>query len=1065
MFKRLLSLWVLMLALCINAAAQERTVTGSVVENGQPLPGVTVLVKGTSQGSITDFNGQFSILASEQDVLVFSFVGYLNQEIQVGTKSTINVSLEQDVEQLEEVVVTAMGQQTDKKSIGYAFQEVQVETLQQAGNPGLAGALQGKVSGVDIKPSSGMPGASTQINIRGARSFTGNNAPLYVVDGMPISSNPDFSTGSSVTGADVANRAVDIDPNDIASINILKGQAAAALYGIRASNGVIIIETKSGKGGKNSKPVVNISNSTSFDVVSRSPEYQTTYAQGAGGVFNPYQSMGWGPKISDIPNDINTDPEKPTGPNGIGYGGNHQGHPGKYFVPQLEHAGMDPWVTPGSYDNFGDYFGTGYTINTSANISQSTDNVNYSVGISNVDQKGIAPNTGMGRWNAKARFDATMNDHFSAGASANYVQSEIDKLSAGNDAALAGVYAAPPSYNLKGIPSANPTDPYDQIYYRSLTFPNPYWAAENNVFNEKTDRFYGNAYLQYETKLRDNMDVRVKYQLGIDAYTSHYQDIFEYGNKGIVNGIGGGSINNYGVSNNTLNSLATVNFNWDVTSKSKITAIVGNELNDQTKKTYDQYGSNFNGGGWKHITNTQVQSMNETQRMTRTVGFFGSLTYSYDQIFFLTATGRNDFVSTMPRNNRSFFYPSISTSVVLSEMDFLNKVDELSLFKVRASFAQVGQAGDYYENFYSTPSYGGGWWSGEYPINYPMNGITGFNRSGTLYDPALKPQNTMSFEVGTDLGFFNDRIVFSYTYSYQDVKDQIFAVPLAKSTGYSQKLTNGGRINTNAHEINLTLVPIQKKDLRWDMTFNYSKIVSVVQELAPGVESIFLGGFVTPQVRAAEGFAYPVIYGSSYLRDDNDNIIVDENGLPMMGDEEIIGDVTPDFILGFNTSLQYKNWNLSAVFDWKHGGEMYSGTNGLMDFYGMSKRTENRDEDFVFEGVKEDGTPNDIVIGPNGAVSHEGYYNRQNNINESFIYDNSFIKLRELAIGYQFPEKVFNGTTGVRLSAFARNILLWSKLPNLDPESSQGNNNMGGSFERFSMPNTSSFGFGVDLTF
>ena len=1022
-------------------------------EKGNPLPGVySFLLKGTSKGTITDLDGKYQLTIGDDATLVFSFVGYSTQEVVVGQSSRIDISLEQDAEQLDEVVVTAMGQQTDKKSIGYAYQEVKAETLQQAGNPGLAGALQGKVSGVDIKPSSGMPGASTQINIRGSRSFTGNNAPLYVVDGMPISSNPDFSTGSSVTGADVANRAVDIDPNDIASINILKGQAAAALYGIRASNGVIIIETKSGKGGRSSKPVINVSNTTSFDVVSRSPEYQTTYAQGSGGAFNPYQSMVWGSKISDLPND-------PT------YGGNGNGHEGKYRVPQLEHAGMDPWVTPQAYDNFGDYFGTGYTVNTSANISQSKDNVNYSVGISNVDQKGIAPNTGMTRWNAKARLDASLNDNFSTGASANYVQSEIDKLSAGNDAALAGVYAAPGSYNLKGIPSANPTDPYDQIYYRSLTFPNPYWAADNNVFNEKTDRFYGNAYLQYESKLRDNMDIRVKYQLGVDSYTSHYQDIFEYGNRGVFNGVGGGSINNYGVTNNTLNSLATVNFNWEITSKSKISAILGNELNDNTQKKYDQYGANFNSGGWKHITNTQVQSMDETQRMTRTVGFFGSLTYSYDQIFFLTATGRNDYVSSMPRGNRSFFYPSISTSLVLSEMDFLKDVDELSLFKVRASWAQVGQAGNYYENYYSSPSYGGGWWSGEYPINYPMNGVTGFNRYGTLYDPQLKPQNTTSYELGTDLGFFNDRIVFSYTYSRQDVKDQIFAVPLAKSTGYSQKLTNGGRINTNAHEINLTLVPIQKKDLRWDMTFNYSRIVSVVEELAPGVESIFLGGFVTPQVRAAEGFAYPVIYGSTYLRDDNNNIIVDKDGLPMIGDEGIIGDVTPDFILGFNTSLQYKNWNLSAVFDWKHGGEMYSGTNGLMDLYGISKRTENRDEDIIYSGVKEDGTPNDIVIGPNGEASHQALYLRENSINESFIYDNSFIKLRELAVGYQFPEKVFNGTTGVRLSAFARNILLWSKLPNLDPESSQGNNNMGGSFERFSMPNTSSFGFGVDLTF
>ncbi|NME67323.1 SusC/RagA family TonB-linked outer membrane protein [Flammeovirga aprica] len=1064
MNKRLLSLIVLALMTIVSTFAQDRTVSGVVSEAGEPLPGVTVVIKGTSKGTITDLDGKYQISVSDDATLIFSFVGYSTQEVVVGQQSVIDIALEQDAEQLDEVVVTALGQESDKKSLGYAFQEVQTETLQQTGNPGLAGALQGKVTGVDIKPSSGAPGASAQINIRGARSFTGNNAPLYVIDGMPISSNPDFSTGNSVTGADIANRAVDIDPNDIESINILKGQAAAALYGIRASNGVIIITTKSGKGNKG-KPIVKVSNFTSFETVSRKPNYQTKYAQGTTSFnketgkfdieYDPSTSLSWGPKISDLPND-------PT------YGGNSNGHPGMYKVPQREEGGMDPWVTPQVYDNFGDYFQTGHTVNTSANISQATESANYSIGLSNTSQQGVAPSTGMERWNVKGRFDGTINDNFSTGISANFVQSEIDKLSAGNDASLAGVYAAPVSYNLKGNPKNLPSDPYSQIYYRSLTFDNPYWAIENNVFNEKSQRFYGNTYLQYEESLRDNMNVRVKYQLGVDSYTTHYQDIFEKGSKGDA-----GRIHNRGITNNTINSLLTVNYSWDISEKVKFSAILGNEINDTRRKKYEQKGTGFNFGGWKHIDNSIVQTANENQRNTRTVGFFGSASLSYDDFLFATVTGRNDYVSTMPEGARSFFYPSVSLSWVLSEMDFLKNSDHLSMLKLRGSFAQVGQAGDYYEDYYSKPTYDGGWWSSTYPINYPMSGVNAYTRYERIYDPNLKPQNTMSYEIGADVGFFNDRVSLNYTYSRQNVTDQIFPVPLASSTGYNSLLTNGGRLHTDAHELTLTLVPVQTKDFTWDVMVNYSKITSVVDELAPGVESIFLGGFVTPQVRAGIGYAYPVIYGSTYARDDQGRILVDENpdsptyGMPMQGADGIIGDVTPDFILGFNSNMRYKSWTLSAVFDWKNGGQMYHGSNNLLNLYGVGKDTEDRESKFIMPGYKEDGTPNDIERGGEGDEDayFQRYYNVEGNIDEGAIYNNSFLKLRELSLGYRFPKKLIKGTTDVRLSAFARNILLWTELPNFDPESSQGNNNMGGAFERFSMPNTSSFGFGVDLTF
>ncbi|WP_053405951.1 SusC/RagA family TonB-linked outer membrane protein [Persicobacter sp. CCB-QB2] len=1038
----------------MSVYAQGRVVTGTVTaeDSGEPIPGVNVLVKGTASGTITDIEGHYSINASSSDKIIFSFIGLATEEVAVGGQSKIDMVMTADIKQLGEVVVTAMGMKRDKKSLGYAVQEVSNQELTKAGNADLATAMQGKIAGVDIKPSSGMPGASSQITIRGARSFTGNNTPLYVIDGMPVSSTPDFNTGSSVTGADVSNRAVDIDPNDIESINILKGQAAAALYGIRASNGVVVITTKSGKGNVKGKPVVTFSNFTSFDVVSRSPEYQSGYAQGYNGAFDPYSSMAWGPKLSELPNDIN-------------YGGNSQGKNGMYYVPQRASAGLDPWTTPQTYDNFNDFFRTGHTVTNSANISQATNRGHYSFGIGNSTQKGIAPGTGMERYNVKGNVETKLNDYWTTGFTANYMQNNIDKLSAGNDAILAGVFAAPATYDLKGIPSSTPEDPYDQVYYRSLTFNNPYWAVDNMTFNEQTNRFFGNGYLEFAPEIGDDMSLKVKTQIGADTYTTHLQDIYGYGHRG-----GTGFMQNYGVTSATVNSLTTVNFGWSINDDLSLNALVGNEINDSNQKKYSQNGYDFNFGGWSHINNTNIQQASEEQWGNRTVGFFGQLSLDYKKMLFLTATGRNDIVSQMPRGNRSFVYPSVSLGFVLTEIEAIGDIPALSFAKLRASYAEVGQAGTYRDNYLYTPSYGGGFWANA-PITYPMGGVNSFIPYFVQYDPELKPQNTQSYEIGAELRFFNDRFGLDYTYSRQNVTDQIFEVPLAGSTGVSSRMMNGGAVHTDAHELVLTATPVQTKDFQWDLSVNFSRIVNVVDELADGVESIFLGGFVTPQVRAGIGYTFPVIYGTAYARDDQGRILVNDNpnawnyGMPMPGEPDVIGNVAPDFIMGGSTRFSYKRVSLSATFEWKNGGQMYSGSNGLLDLYGVSEKTADRSTPFIYPGFKSDGTPNDIQRGgEEDAVAYQNLYaNALGNIDEAYIYDNSFVKLREVTLSYRLPR--FKSGLELGVNAFARNILLWSALPNFDPESSQGNNNMGGSFERFSMPQTQSFGFGFDLKF
>lgn len=1035
--------------------AQNTKVAGSVIsaDDGLPVIGASIVVKGTMVGTVTDYDGNFTLeVPSNGKVLIVSYVGMLTQEVPVSPN--VRVVLKSDTQNLDEVVVTAMGISKEKKALGYAVQDVKGEKLTQAANSNLAGALQGKVSGLDIKPSSGMPGASSQITIRGARSFSGDNTPLYVIDGMPVTSTPDVDTdlqnNGSVSGADFANRAVDIDPNDIESINILKGQAASALYGIRASNGVIVITTKSGKGLAKGKPQISFSSNLSFDVIGRLPEFQKTYAQGASGKYSPTNSLSWGPKITDLPND-------PT------YGGNtsnaytkeYGNHEGMYYQPQRAAAGLDPWTTPQAYDNAKDFFDTGVTWSNSINVAQALDKSSYSVSLGNTHQDGIIPSTGMDRYNVKVSAETKLHDNWTTGFIGNYITTAIDKAVTSGNGLLRTVYSAPPSYDLAGIPSHIAGDPYTQNSFRGA-FDQAYWAMDNNKFTENTNRFFGNAYANYKTKFgTTDHTLNVRYMFGVDSYTTDYVDSYGYGSN---TGGGKGQIENYGWTNATYNLLLTINYDWNINEDWGLNVVAGNEVIQSNRGKYYEYGTGYNFPGWNHIDNATTQSTSSEHWKKRTVGFFGNVSASYKNMLYLTVTGRQDYVSSMPRGNRAFFYPSVSAGFILTELDAL-KNDVVNHAKIRASYAEVGQAGDFRENFYSVPTYGGGFYSLT-PILYPINGSNGYTPYYKIYDPNLKPQNTRSYELGTDLSFFDNLVTLNYTFSRQNVKDQIFDVPLASSTGAGKLVTNGGKLHTNVHEITLSFNPIRTRDINWDFGFNWTKMDNYVDELAPGVENISLGGYVTPQVRAAAGEKYPVIYGVGYKRDANGNRLVDENGLPIAGEAQVIGKVSPDFIMGFNTTLRLWDCTISAVLDWKQGGQMYSRTSGLADYYGVSKRTENREGTIIFDGYKEDGTKNDIGI--TGANAQQEYYSILNNIDESSIYDNSFIKLREVAVSYP----VFKSNwMQVTLNVFARNVLIWAQVPDLDPEASQGNNNMSGAFEDYSMPQTASYGFGVNVKF
>lgn len=1090
--KRLSALLALLMLVTLFVQAQPRQVTGTVTgsDDGMPLPGVSIQVKGTTSGGSTDMDGKFSLnVPANAKILVFSFVGYKAQEVEIGDRSIVNVILETESLKVEEVVVTALGITREKKSLGYSVQEVKGSDITKGGNPDIVTSLQGKVAGLEIRQSSGMPGAPAQILIRGSRSFDGNNTPLYVIDGMPVSSNSDYSQGSGGTsGAAYSSRSMDIDPSDIESVNILKGQAAAALYGMKATNGVVLITTKSGKKSAKGKPTVTFNSNYTVDRISRLPELQQTYAQGSYGKWGTASSLTWGPKIADLPKASSYLTGQTI------YAGDVNGHPGQWFHPQ-----KGQWVDPIAYNSAKEFFDDGVTMSNSINISQAGELGNYSIGLSSTNQSGIVSSTGMDRYTAKVAGNYSVNKKVNTGFTANYSESQLSKLPSGNDSYLFTVFGAPANYDLMGTPYYEPSGIAGQpdgnlaryrqtSYRRGAVGENPLWAIANNHNLEATKRFFGNAYLEY----KPNEWLRAKYQLGIDTYTSNYDDYIEMGSSHTGQSLPtrtqyptpsnpnytyveptGGQMDIYGLTRRTINSLLTVTMSKQITEDIKGSFLIGNEITDSYVNDYSITGTGFVIPGWKNLSNTTSQVGDASKNRERTFGTFGNLSVDYRNMLFFNATGRMDVVSMMPRDNRSFFYPSVSLGFLFTELDALKGNSYLSFGKIRGSYAEVGQAGEYHPvRYYSAVGSSGFLSDG---VKMPLGGVSGFTPGSRLYAADLKPMNTQTYELGVELKFFNNRVGLDYTYSNQLATDQIFAVPMAGSTGKADIVKNAGEMKSISHEVVVYLTPIQTTDFEWNVNINYSKTVSTCESLADGVTSIFLGGYEEPNIRASAGDTYPVIYGNRLARDAKGRILVDEDpsspyyGMPYQGEFGKLGDVSPDFTLGVNNSFRYKFITISGLIDWKQGGKMYSGSNRLIDFYGTSKNTEDRTSTFIYPGFKADGTPNDIVrggVGDEGAVQ-DLYADVLTNISEAYIMETSFVKLREISIGIDLPKKYIAPLKlqGANISFNARNILLWTPYDNFDPESSQGQGNMQGGMDYMSLPQTMSFGFGLNLTF
>jgi len=999
----------------------EKTISGKVTdENAEGLPGVNVLVKGTTTGTVTDVEGNYRLTVSDDaKILVFSSVGYASEEVLIDNQTVINVQMVPDIQALQEIVVTSFGIRKTKDELTFATQEVEGEELAKAGNPNVLNGLKGKVAGVSVSLQSGMPGRSPNVNIRGSRSFTGNNQPLYVIDGAPVSGRP-----------------MDLNPSNIASINVLKGPSASALYGLRASNGVIVITTKSGQ-VSDGTPQISLETFYSIDQVGMLPDLQETYAQGSDGVFSPSSPFAWGPKISEL--------------------GTYTNQMGEEEIAR-------------SYDNDKAFYKNGSTFNTTVSISDAGDFGSYYVGVGHSRQEGIVPSTGMERTNININGKYNVSKKLSASVSFNYTDMDVDDFPdlTGNQNYFRSLTDVPPSYNLAGNPYAFENDPYRQMYFRSSQ-NNPYWVVNHNYRNSKTPRTFGNVLLEYAF----NDALSLNYRLGVDHINTTTTDFRELGTgpEGRTVPPSGGMLNIQNSVSNQVNSNVFLTYKQQFGEAFSLDLTVGNEIFDQDIKVTNTFGGNLVTGGWDNLANATIINASNSEANQRIVGFYGNLNLGWEDKIFLSATGRNDYVSNMPSGSRSFFYPSLGTSVILTEVVPALQ-DVMSFGKLRATFAEVGQAGPLYVNGTGFIANNPG------SFVFPFNGLVSFTQSPTRIAPDLAPENTRTFEVGADIRFFDDRIGIDYTY-YSSISDgQIFNVPLPLSTGASNEIRNAGEMSAKGHEIILSLSPIRSANFRWDVITNFNTMENKVEALAEGIDLIDINSGI---IVAETGHDFPSIYGQAYYTDPvTGKTVVQADpaqpgyGMPITDPGfRVIGSPIPDFEMSFINNLAYKNFSFSFQVDWRSGGQMFSQSYVETRWRGTGGVTLDRDLEVVLDAVKGRVEEGELVIEGENDIPIKKDFSYFSAIGqwrptEQSLQDASFVRLRELNINFQLPDKwlksIFINDASVYFSG--RNLfLITDSFTDPEVNHSDGRSANTAGLEWSQIPQAKSYGLGLRVKF
>jgi len=1050
MKKFLLLSFMLMFAFAFSESwAQERTVSGKVtsVEDGTSLPGVNVVLKGTTTGTVTDIDGNYKLtVPSDGGTLVFSFVGLATEEVEIGSRSVIDLQMTSDVQQLSEVVVTAIGIESNKRALGYSVQNVDGEELENTQETNLVNALNGKAAGVTVVSSAGSPGASANIRIRGNTSITGNNQPLFVVDGVPIDNN---EFGNGVGGVDQSNRAIDINPSDIESLTVLKGPSATALYGIRAANGAIVITTKKGK--RNSKAVVTFSSSVEFSEVNKTLDLQQQYAQGEDGQYlgpETFSGFSWGPRIADLEFDGNAD-----------YPWDSRGA----VVP----AGTGSGVPAESYDSY-DFFTTGVTYDNNISVRGGTEGTSYYASVGYLDQSGIVPNSEFQRASFKSTISTDITDKLTATISGTYINSGGIRMQRGSNLSgvMLGMVRNTPTFDMGAGRDGQDAADYRPAYqfenggqrsYRDGIYDNPYWVVNKNFTEDEVNRIIGYLALDYELA----QGLNVKYKLGVDNYIdSRVAAIEKVDNHDLTINWRPGEIQNREINSTNLNSDFIVTYDktfsgGDIT----LNALAGHNYFESSFTDNIVTGATIGSLDFYNIANTSsvIAEYNPVRRKVH--GAYADLKLGYREMLFLNLTGRNDWSSTLPSDDNSFFYPSAALGFVLTEA--LGITD--TYVKLRASWGQVGNDAPVYATqsyFAQAEATGDGFIDG---IAFPFQGVNAFEQDGTLGNNTLVAELTTTTELGADIRFFNDRLGFDLTYYDSETQDQIIPVTVSAASGFLSTVRNAGVISNEGFEAVVTGTPVQTGDFRWDATLNFTTYETTVEELAPGIDNILLAGFTSVSSRAIAGEPFGALYGGRFQRTDAGELIIGSDGFPLQNaNAGLIGDPNPDYVIGFRNTFSYKGFTLSALLDIRQGGDVWNGTSGIANYFGTSAKSgDTRDlTGVVFDGVDQDGNPNNIQVdfaNPEQGIGAYRYVRYGfGGLGEANIEDGSWVRLREVSLSYGLPKSLIDKTPfqSASLTLIGRNLWLDTPYSGIDPETNLTGASNGFGLDYFNNPNT-----------
>jgi len=1051
--------WLCILLISIGIKAQETKpliqskLDGIVIDavTKEPVIGASINIKGTTHGAVTDFDGKFYFQTGQKFpyTLIVSFLGYKKAEIVVNSNPVV-IDLTQEQNALSEVVVTALGISKEKKSLGYTTQALKGKELSDTKETNFLNSLSGKLAGVRITNSQGDMGSS-RIIIRGETSIGGNNQPLFVVDGVPVDNSQLGSVGGQTR--DFKNAIADLNPQDIETLTVLKGPNAAALYGSRAAHGVVLITTKSGKSQKGLG--ITFNSGITISQVATLPSFQNSFGQGSNGKFSYVDGKGGG---------VNDGVDESWGPKLDGR-----------LIPQFYSNGVAvPFVA--HPNNVKDFFNTGLTFDNSISIAKSDDKSDFRLGVNNQKQTGTVPNSEVNKTNFTINTNYQISKGIKVGVNANYIVTDAPALPGGPSGNRAAGVMLQFLWFGRQVDTEQLRNNRD-VNWNNSYYSNPYWNAYYNTTSQQRNRIIGDVHL--DAKLAEGLNF--KFRTGVDYYNDRRKYEIKYG----TNGTPFGSYAEDAYTVNEQNTEGIFTYTKKLNDDFSLDALAGFNIRNHNDANNYQKAPRLAVPDLYNLTNSRdpLTSSNSLSRL-RVYSAYASAQLGYKNYAYLNLTARNDWSSTLPSSNRSYFYPSVNGSLVLSEALNL-KSNTLDFLKLRGGWSEVGNDADPYQL------------STVYNYQTAFDGNPIQTSSQKKLNPNLKPETTRSTEVGLEASFWKNRLHFDAAYYDTNSLDQILEIKTTTASGYNSQLINAGKINNHGIELQLDGNPIQTDDFKWNVGVNYSKNVSKVEILDydKQIQNYTIGSSGGVDVLASVGQAYGALYGTAYLRDASGNIVVGANGLPKADPtKKVLGHYTPDYLAGITNTLTYKNLELSFLIDASVGGELFSGTNRTGNYTGVLAQTlpgrdaangglsyytvgttktllpagaaapggaAVYDDGMIFKGVYADGTANTTVL------SAQEYYKASYNISEAYIYSSTFVKLREVKLAYNFNKSFVKklGLAGASITAVGRNLFfLYKDAPNIDPETAFNTGNAQG-LESLALPTTRNFSLNVNLKF